>query len=152
MVSCDKTHKNPEMILRQNGQRVTQSRAAILTVLINANRPMTSEQICTAIDDQEINKVTVYRNLEIFVDADIVHKAFVHDRSWHYELADNCSSHQCHPHFRCINCGRNHCFKNARPPMFEPSEPGFVIKHQKVQLEGLCPKCSEKPYNNTITL
>jgi Fur family transcriptional regulator, ferric uptake regulator len=151
MNKCEKIHNSPESILRQNGQRVTQSRAAILAALIEADRPMTPEQICTAID-HDINKVTVYRNLEIFVDADIVHKAFVQERSWHYELADHCSSQQCHPHFRCVNCGKNHCFKNARLPMFEPCEPGFVIKHQKVQIEGLCPNCSVKLENNNITV
>lgn len=132
----------PENILRRAKLRCTHGRVEILKVLFAAPKPLTREQIASVLGKRELNKVTIYRALERFVQAGLVHKAFLHARTWHFELADNCTENQCHPHFTCTNCGSTHCFTKVDMPMAKSPVRGFVIEHQRVQLEGLCPECN----------
>jgi Fur family ferric uptake transcriptional regulator len=89
-----------------------------------------------------MNKVTIYRTLESLVKVGLVHRAFMQERAWHFELADHCSETQCHPHFTCSSCGTTHCLTEFSVPMAPSSYKGFIIQHQQVRLEGLCPACS----------
>ncbi len=128
-------------LLSSEGLRVTAPRAAVLQVLLDAARPLTREQIAEKLGGLAPNKVTIYRILEALVEADIVHKAFLQDRTWHFEAAHRCSEHQCHPHFSCTRCGRTDCLTEVKMPL-APGPAGYKIEHQRVQLEGLCPKCN----------
>ena len=130
------------LMLRRAKLRKTGPRTQILAALMDAKAPLTQEQIAETIGADAPNRVTIYRTLEIFVAADIVHKAFLQDRTWHFELAHNCTAGQCHPHFSCTNCGQTHCMTNVAVPMAKGRD-GYVIHHQRVQLEGLCPACSK---------
>ncbi len=125
--------------------RCTNQRMAVLSALIRAGKPVTQEQISTRLGAIAPNKVTVYRILEGFVGAGFVHKAFLSQRTWHFELADRCTENQCHPHFTCTSCGDTHCLSEMSFPMAKNLQKGFIIDRQRVQLEGLCPACSLKP-------
>jgi len=122
--------------------RRTSPRVAILAALFGARRPQTAEQIAAKLASNAPDKVTIYRALERFVEAGLVHKAFLQERTWYFELSRNCTESQCHPHFTCINCGDMHCLMEISLPMAKSAPKGFVIGRQRVQLEGLCPKCN----------
>ena len=119
----------------------TLPRRTVLEVLLNAAHPQTADEIGLAMGKARPNKVTVYRTLESMVDAGLVHKAFVEERSQHYELADKCTEHQCHPHFVCTDCGGTSCLHDVSVPMATSTPAGFVIHRQQIRLEGLCPTC-----------
>ncbi len=138
------TRKRTDEILDKAGFRRTGPRQAILAVLLNADRPVTAEQIAEKIGRSKPNKVTIYRALENFIEAAIVHKAFLRDRTWHFELANRCTDTQCHPHFTCTNCGDTHCMPGISMPMAKSPYKGFAIVRQRVQFEGLCPPCALK--------
>ena len=120
----------------------TGPRRTVLEILLAGNRPQTADEIVSAMGNTRPNKVTVYRTLESMVDAGLVHKAFVEERSQHYELADKCTEHQCHPHFVCTDCGHTRCLHDVLVPMATSAPAGFVIERQQVRLQGLCPKCN----------
>ena len=120
----------------------TEGRVAILTVLLQAQHPVSQDQIAGKLPGKPTNKVTIYRTLESLVHAGLVHRAFMQERAWHFELADHCSEQQCHPHFTCSNCGTTHCLTDFSVPMAPSSYKGFIIQHQQVRLEGLCPTCA----------
>ncbi len=134
-------HKVQQM-LKSARLRRTKPRSDILTALLETHQPLTREQIAERIGAGAPNKVTIYRALETFVAADIVHKAFVQDRTWYFELSHHCTADQCHPHFSCTSCGQTDCLPELSIPMTADSN-GYLIQHQRVQLEGLCPKCSK---------
>jgi len=115
-----------------------------LKVLLQADKPLSREQIASRLGKAGLNKVTIYRALESFVRAGLVHKAFLHHRTWHFELAHNCTESQCHPHFTCNDCGDTQCLAELSLPMVKGLKKGFVMHRQRVQLEGLCPACGEK--------
>ena len=122
--------------------RRTRPRTSILCVLLGAVKPLTQEQIAIKLGGDAPDKVTIYRTLESFVDSGLVHKAYLRERSWHFELAHNCSENQCHPHFTCTDCGDTHCLTDVSIPLAATAQRGFAVSRQRVQLEGLCPKCN----------
>ena len=134
--------KTTAQLLKRANLRQTHPRLAILGILIEADVPITHHQIAENLSDSAPNKVTIYRVLECLMKKGIIHKAFMKDRTAFFELANNCSKTQCHPHFTCTNCHKTVCIKNAKIPLAEINEQGFKITHQKVELEGLCPDCN----------
>lgn len=109
---------------------------------MNAKRPQTADAIMAAISKGCANRVTVYRTLGSMVGAGLVHRAFVHKRAEHFELADRCTAAQCHPHFTCLSCGATNCMAGVSLPIVKGLEEGFIIHRQQVYLEGLCPQCA----------
>jgi Fur family ferric uptake transcriptional regulator len=129
-------------MLKEAGLYRTEARVAILKVLLKAVRPLRQDQIAEELASKTHNKVTIYRTLESLAGAGLVHRAFMQERAWHFELAHHCTARQCHPHFTCSNCGTTHCLKGFSVPMAPKSYKGFIIQHQQVKLEGLCPACA----------
>jgi Fe2+ or Zn2+ uptake regulation protein len=129
-------------VLRNAGLYCTEPRIAIVKVLLRASRPVRQDQIARRLARKVINKVTIYRTLESLMKAGLVHRAFMQERAWHFELADQCTEMQCHPHFTCSNCGVTHCLTGFTVPMATSPYKGFIIHHQQVRLEGLCPACA----------
>jgi Fur family ferric uptake transcriptional regulator len=132
-----------QRLLDNTGLRQTRPRLAVLGVLLDEGKPVTHEQITAKLSEAAPDKVTIYRVLESLVEANIVHKAFLRDRTQHFELADRCTENQCHPHFTCTGCDQTHCLIDTDLSMAKPPA-GFTIRHQRVQLEGLCPVCNEE--------
>jgi Fur family ferric uptake transcriptional regulator len=120
----------------------TEARIAILKVLMQAAGPLRQDQIAERLTEQTLNKVTVYRTLESLIAVGLVHRAFLENRAWHFELADHCTEKQCHPHFTCTSCGVTHCLTDISVPLARIADKGFVISRQQVRLEGLCPACA----------
>jgi Fur family ferric uptake transcriptional regulator len=138
------TSKRIENLLGSVDLRRTVPRTAILGVLMRAGKPLTQEEIAAKLGSAVANKVTIYRVLERFCKAGLVHKAFMQERTWHFELADKCTENQCHPHFTCKKCGVISCLVGLPVSIVKGLKNGFVIHRQRVQLEGLCPRCVGK--------
>jgi Fur family ferric uptake transcriptional regulator len=119
----------------------TEVRIAVLKLLTIADKPLSQKQITRQLGKKCFDKVTIYRTLESLLKVGLVHKAFIEKRACHYELANNCTESQCHPHFTCTRCGSTHCLMEMSLPMAESPHKGFIIHHQQVRLEGLCPDC-----------
>ena len=120
----------------------TQGRVAILKVLMKAGRPLRQEQIAERLRKRHPDRVTIYRTLQSLLRTGLVHKAYLQERAWYFELAHKCSETQCHPHFTCTRCGDTHCLTEMSLPMAKSPHKGFVIRRQQVRLEGLCPACA----------
>jgi len=131
-----------EIMLNKAGLKKTRQRIDILKVLVNAKRPLTAEQIGRRLKQEAPNKVTIYRTIESFLEAGLVHRAYLRDRTRHYELAEHCTQLQCHPHFTCTKCGSTRCMPDSTVGMVKGLGQGFVVHRQQVRLEGLCPRCA----------
>lgn len=129
-------------ILKSLSVKCTKPRLEILTALLNAKSPLSKEDISLSINNARINKTTIYRNLEMLIELGVVHRAYLNERKWYYELSHNCEENQCHPHFTCTNCGNTSCFSGDFFLKVIDKD-GFEIHHQSVHLKGLCPSCSK---------
>ena len=134
--------KRTDALLNAVKLKRTGPRRVVLAALLRAAEPQSAEQIAAKLGTSAPNKVTVYRTLETFVNAGVIHKAFLQRRSWHFEPADKCTDTQCHPHFTCTHCGDTHCLTEISIPMANSPHKGFIIRHQQVRLEGMCPDCA----------
>ena len=129
-------------MLKEVGLYRTKARVAVLEALMEASSPLPQDRIASRPAAGAFDKVTIYRTLESLTQAGLVHRAFMHSRAWHFELADHCTEKQCHPHFTCTGCGVTHCLTDISVPLVGIPHKGFVITRQQVRLEGLCPACA----------
>ena len=128
-------------LLRQNRLRLTAPRIAVMAALIEASGPLTQQQIAGRLGDSAPDKTTIYRTLVCLVNADLVHKAFVEQRQWHFEPAHHCTDHQCHPHFTCVRCQRTECLHGVSAPLVDLPK-GLTLHRQQIRIEGICSSCS----------
>jgi Fur family ferric uptake transcriptional regulator len=127
-------------LLQSAKLRQTSPRLAILGVMLAAKAPLTREQIAEQIGTDAPNKTTIYRTLTHLVEKNLVHQAYLEDRTWHFELAHNCGKHQCHPHFTCVRCEQTHCLTGLSTPLVELPK-GFSMQRQQIHIDGVCPDC-----------
>jgi Fur family ferric uptake transcriptional regulator len=134
------TEKKARSLLLSAGLYRTASRVQITSVLLKANQPLSESQLAARISTDKPDNATVYRTLQKLCDAALVHRAFMQERTWYYELAHNCGKVQCHPHFTCSKCGTTNCLTDTSIPLVNTPK-GYRIHRQQVRLEGLCPDC-----------
>ena len=134
----------PEETLRFHGLRATTGRTALLAVLLEADHPLTHQEVLDRLPAGTMDRVSVYRSLHRLTEAGILHRAYVDGRTWCYETADRCGHNRCHPHFICRQCGTTTCMTDVVVPLARGIDKGYVPERQKVLIEGLCPRCAKR--------
>jgi Fur family ferric uptake transcriptional regulator len=127
-------------LLNSVSLRRTGPRLAVLETLLDADAPLTQDQIADIIGDSAPNKTTIYRTLTHLVETGLVHEAFLENRSQHYELAHHCGKQCCHPHFTCRQCEQTQCLTDVRADILRLPK-GFSIQRQQIHIDGVCPDC-----------
>lgn len=130
-------------ILDEFNLRFTQGRAAIVKILHDSNCAVSRNEILSRLN-YSLNKTTVYRAIDCFVDCGLVHLAYTKNGVNYYGLCKDCGKIQCHPHFECRKCGVIFCLKDCSLPKLVDVPDGFKVLRQKVKIEGLCKKCQQK--------
>lgn len=89
-------------LLNQSGYRVTQARTTTFQLLISPH-PQSIRQILDKAQHKNIDRVSVYRSIELFEKLGIVHRIYT---GWKYtlELSDQFIAH--HHHLSCLGCGK----------------------------------------------
>ncbi|HEV7300821.1 MAG TPA: Fur family transcriptional regulator [Tepidisphaeraceae bacterium] len=139
-----------EVILKAHDLRRTPVRLGVLDVLAGGKHPLDAAEIIGKLSSH-IDRVTVYRTLNTFVDKKIIHRVRGEDRSWRYAIGDAATrqhaANHSHPHFVCDDCGEVECLDAAQiPTNFVQSmkvESDYRITYPEVTLHGSCPKCSK---------
>lgn len=134
------------VILQAAGMSKTAHRLRILDILIQAERPLTANDILERTDPRKkINKVTVYRILSSFKEEGIVREFQTDQGGNRFEMA--CQHNPIHPHFHCKNCRDISCL----PPVTLSqvwelfSEPhNLKLESINIHMTGLCQKCWRK--------
>ncbi|MDD5134579.1 MAG: transcriptional repressor, partial [Phycisphaerae bacterium] len=135
-------NKDKISLLKKAKLRCTPARIGILSILLGSESAVTGKEIGKLLDNK-YDKTTIYRTLESFLQASIVHKAFLQDKQWYFELADRCQKQQCHPHFACRLCGKYFCLESVNYPVI-PMPENFKLLRQKILVEGVCPDCGNQ--------
>lgn len=126
-------------ILEQHGRSVTRQRLRAFTALQEADEPITTVQLATRLSG--LDKVSVYRTVELFQEIGIVHRVWTGFKS-KIELAEAFSTH--HHHFSCTKCGATIAVESQ--PLEKSlhdleSKHGFELTQHSVELSGFCAKC-----------
>lgn len=90
-----------------------------------------------------INRVTLYRILDLLVKKGLVRRLSAGDRTFRYGLSAT-PRHPDHAHFHCVQCGRMVCLEPAEVPL-EVKKSGHlqtvIIQHVEIRVDGLCQAC-----------
>lgn len=122
----------------------TDNRMRVLEVVGNNSFPVSARDIFNTLKrDSSINRVTVYRILDLLVDHRVVERISTGGRSFYYGLAPN-RHHQPHPHFYCRNCGQMDCLSpetlTVDTKALFKTFPGQIEKVE-IRVDGLCKNC-----------
>lgn len=114
--------------------RITKHRQEIIDLLETNEEALSAAEIHTALP--HINLVTIYRNLESFVEAGTITKLNLGGDEARFEI-----QHEPHHHAICNECNKViHFSVNDEELIKEFSLPGFAIKNIEVTLRGTCTK------------
>lgn len=131
-------------LLKGSGLGYTPNRLRILEIIGNNRHPLSAQEIVERLNQtQGINRVTVYRILDLLVEKNLVDRISAGDRSFRYGLAPN-ANHSPHSHFYCKTCGVMECLDpdSARLSL-NPLERRFFgsIDRIEVRFDGICEGC-----------
>jgi Fur family transcriptional regulator, ferric uptake regulator len=135
---------NYENLLEASNLEATGNRLRVLEVLGGNNYPLSAGDIFKTLERTgAINRVTVYRILDLLVDHGVVERLSTAGRASYYGLAPN-EFHQPHPHFYCKRCGRMDCLDpdslSIDVQSLHKTFPGRIDK-MEVRVDGICKNC-----------
>lgn len=139
---------NYEELLAQANLEATANRVGVLEVVGNNSFPLSAGDIYKTLErSNTINRVTVYRILDLLVDNGLVERISSGGRAFFYGLAPN-DYHRPHPHFYCKKCGQMDCLSPESlmvdtAPLWK-TFPGRIDKVE-VRIDGICKNCAKRP-------
>lgn len=138
---------NYEELLLLADLEATPNRMRVLEVVGDNRFPLSASDIYKILErSSTINRVTVYRILDLLVQHDVVERISTGGRAFYYGLAPN-DYHKPHPHFYCKNCGQMDClspesFIVDTEPLWK-TYPGRIDKVE-VRIDGICKNCEKR--------
>ena len=135
---------NSPALLPAADVKMTKPRLDVLEVVGNNRFPLSADDIFNTLErSSSINRVTVYRVLDLLVDNGIVERLSTGGRAAYYGLAPN-DHHAPHAHFYCTSCGQMDCLNPESldvntEPLWQ-TFPGRIDKIE-VRVDGVCKNC-----------
>lgn len=139
-----------ENVIDRNGYKATNQRKEILYIFIKHNQKhLSAEEVYEYVKPEGIGLATVYRNIKIFVDLDIIKEIRVDDTNY-YELKMY-GKKPLHIHFQCENCGciedildQDIILEYLRINRLIEDKQGCEIFDMDIMFHGLCKDCIPK--------
>lgn len=131
-------------LLESAGLEPTGNRVRVLEVIGNNRFPLTAADILATVErSHSINRVTVYRVLELLVEHKLVERLSAGGRAAHFGLAPN-DNHAPHHHFFCTRCGRMDCLNpgsiDLSSDMLQKTFTGQIDRIE-IRVDGVCSSC-----------
>ena len=129
-----------EEYLKSKHVSITAPRKKIYETLLNTSEPISMDQLIKLC--KPLNRVTVYRVIELFERISVVHRIQV---GWKYKLELSDLFHQHHHHITCSVCHK--IVGVEEPEGFEEivrilgESKGFIIDNHILELSGKCKNC-----------
>ena len=132
--------------LRTKGLSLTQERKTILNAVFSKAGHFEAEELLFSLRKRRrrVSRATVYRTLDLLVDAGLVGKSEMWEKHSHYE---HIFGHWHHDHLVCIKCGRVIEFENKKIEKLQKGiakENDFQILRHSLEVYGYCNKCKGK--------
>ncbi|MDD9302027.1 MAG: transcriptional repressor [Desulfobacter sp.] len=133
-------HCDYEKLIKKAELDPTPNRIRVLEVIGNNRFPLSASEIHKTLDRQApVNRVTIYRILDLLMGKKIVDRIATGGRAAYYGLAPN-EHHPAHPHFYCTICGRMDCLSpddlNVEYHALKSKFPGRIDKLE-MRLDGI---------------
>ena len=143
--SADHSHAPPtgDAVLRSHGRRLTRQRRLIWDVLAaEPDRHLSAQDVTDRVRERApaVTPSTVYRTLDVLVEAGLVLRTDLGEERVYYEPA---YEHH-HHHLVCERCGAvRHVHDDVLGDLRERIEAtsGYVLAGREITLFGTCPDC-----------
>jgi Fur family transcriptional regulator, ferric uptake regulator len=138
------TQKSATDRLQKAGLEVTEHRLQVLMAVGNTPYPSSAPEVLGLIRaKKDINRVTVYRILDLLVEHEVLNRLSLGEKSQRFCLRG--AREDEHPHFHCTNCDRYQCLNVPTLPFDHKAlaDLSLDIRHVDIRLEGLCPACQK---------
>lgn len=134
-----------ESHLATKGLRKTRQRNLIANIFFDLDKHISAEELYKRVTkkDPSIGFSTVYRTLNLLKEAGLAKECQFGDTFGRFEPVHS-EAH--HDHLICTRCGQIIEFKSDRIEKLQADlakEQGFTVFDHKLELYGLCNKCSE---------
>ncbi|MHB8510641.1 MAG: Fur family transcriptional regulator [Actinomycetota bacterium] len=137
-------HEQATLRLRKIGQRYTRQRRTLVDALNKAPHPLSIPEIVAS--TKGLPQSSVYRNIAVLEQANVVHKLVARGDFAAFELAEDLGEH--HHHMICTSCGRVEDF-TASPQLEQAaqalnriaSRASFKVQSHRLDVVGLCKAC-----------
>ena len=128
--------------LRKNKLKATSARLQLLDIFEHAKKPLSVNEIDRKFGIKNADKVTLYRNVEAFLDLGLLKKIRLHGLQSYYELAHG----KHHHHLICNRCGAiadiSQCGIPNEKSVLKNSGFAKVISHS-LEFFGVCMVCNK---------
>ena len=129
--------------IREKGLKATPSRLSVMRELERSHQAYAHADLEAIFG--EMDRVTLYRVLNDFEEAGLVHKVVDMEGVTRFALCKHScpDSHHVeeHVHFNCQSCQKMYCLDNVHSPTFKVPE-GFKTMGLNIIVYGLCKSCS----------
>lgn len=128
--------------LQETGLDPTEHRLRILLAVGNTPHPSSALEILEKVrSDRDINRVTVYRILDLLVEHQVLNRLGLGEKSQRFCLRE--APDDTHPHFHCTRCDRFLCLDAQALALDHQTLDSLAleISHVDIRLEGICPAC-----------
>jgi Fur family ferric uptake transcriptional regulator len=134
-----------EDLLEKHQLKKTGARLRVLSMMYAKNTATSQPDLESVMHD--IDRVTLYRILNVFEEKGIIHKVFDLNGTANYAVCSSgCHEHHHHDehlHFNCTACKGVFCLNDLSLPAINLPA-GFEASGFTLYASGLCPKCSKK--------
>lgn len=134
-------------LLVKTGLAATPHRVMVVEILGSSPSPLTPQEIFMALKRAHpMNRVTLYRILDLLVGSGLVERISAGDRTFRYALAVR-SPHSEHAHFYCNDCGNLECLSFQALPLdvgaLQKRLPALILRVE-IRLDGICKNCLKR--------
>lgn len=131
-----------ESLLREHGLKKTAGRKALVSLLLDAGKPLSHKSICEALHPLPYDPVSIYRSLEAFVESGLAHRIEDENSTWLFALCTCGEERHCHPHFFCRSCGKSECLKGCEMPDIPGLQDRYIVEEKRFYIKGICGDCT----------
>ncbi|HLL60137.1 MAG TPA: Fur family transcriptional regulator [Candidatus Nitrosocosmicus sp.] len=128
-------------ILEENGVEPTLLRIAVYRIFQTSGKPIDAQEIIQTLENEyiKINRVTVFRTLNYFVEKSLIQKHEFGEGKARYEL----SSLPHHHHIICTDCGNVKDIEDCSVDQIASkiNEDEFKIQSHRLEFFGTCSSC-----------
>ncbi|HVU94712.1 MAG TPA: transcriptional repressor [Puia sp.] len=131
-------------VLRKHRLLITDARMQMLALFNSRSDGLTGADIEGNLA-RSINRVTIYRNLQVFCKKGIIHCVPTPDPTVVYALCPGKGLRQSpdHVHFICDDCGKSYCLEDIGIPSVKlPKD--FTMNQRDLIMRGRCSSCKQR--------
>lgn len=137
---------NPAAILKAHALKHTRQRVRVLEEMALDCAAISQPELEKKLG-KEIDRVTLYRILNIYEDKGILHRIMDLNGTANYAVCSAACSSACHHdehlHFNCTRCLKIYCLETPLPGIAVPA--GFTAASLQTIAYGICNKCNLSP-------